>query len=326
MIHCKGLFAGRYRMVATNAKTGKQRLLADWFPNLITDFGLNMKGAMSGTGIGNSVMSSFHVGSGTNTPLVSDTALQSPVATSTDQQSLVIGAAQDPPYFAWYRRTVRFDEGVAAGNLSEVGVGSNSGATLSSLFSRALILDGNGDPTTITVLSNEYLDVTYELRLYAPTSDFTATIADGADSYNVIVRPASVTTSDTAGLASSDSNWSPSNLVGRVEFSAAPSVASAYTGDIGSVTQIPSGSVIGSGGSERFWGSVTNDPYSNNSLERTATYFAGLNRFNGSIRSLRFFVNGLGRTWQAQFDPPIPKDNTKVLRVGMKVSWGRHDP
>ena len=151
--------AGWFKIEATRPD-GTRRVLADWFPNLILNGGLDRMGANP------DYLSWCQVGSGSTAPVAAQTALVNRIAGTSTQQNNVSGAQASAPYYGWYRRTYRFAQGVAAGNLSEVGVGW---ATSGSLFSRALILDGGGSPTTITVLSDEVLDVTYELRRYPGT-------------------------------------------------------------------------------------------------------------------------------------------------------------
>ena len=69
--------------------------------------------------------------------------------------------------------TYTFAAGVATGTWSEIGVGpaaSGGAITLEPsppyLLSHALIVDGGGSPTTISVLASEQLVVTYTLQLY----------------------------------------------------------------------------------------------------------------------------------------------------------------
>lgn len=304
MIHCRGLLAGRYRMVATNAKTGKQRLLADWFPNLITDYGLNALGAQSWNNL-----NFCCVGSGNDAPTNADTALASFVAASNTNNGSTTGVQNSEPYYGWRRRVIRFGEGVAAGNLSEVGMTAN--LTTASLFSRALILDGLGDPTTITVLSNEFLDVTYELRLYPPLTDVVEEISDGATNYTVTTRAAEVTSN----------GWASGTLGTRVDaLTGTSSWVVARSGPIGTITGTPSGS-----GSNR--SSITNDTYQNNSLERTGLVYFGLGagNFGTGIKSLWWRNTAFG-SFQTEFDPVIPKIDTQDLTIGVKVSWGRYVP
>jgi hypothetical protein len=92
----------------------------------------------------------------------------------------------------------------------------------------------------------------------------------------------------------------------------------AYDGAIGAITSSPSGV------NDRHI-SLSVDGYSNNSLERTGSYYFGLNDANFNIQSFRWEIYG-GGWYQCQFDPVIPKDNTKDLTIGVKVSWGRYVP
>jgi hypothetical protein len=311
MIHCKAGLAGYYRMVATNAKTGKQRILADWFPNLITDYGLNILGVESWDNL-----EYCCVGSGNTTPTNSDTGLASIVAASNTNTTGNTSSTQNsPPYYGYRRRVIRFGEGVAAGNLTEVGMTAQdpfNPSSTSQLFSRALILDGNGNPTAITVLSNEFLDVTYELRLYPPLNDVVEVISDGATSYTVTTRACEVTVLFSSGIG-----WHNAGI----GVSAAASTGHlAYDGVIGSITESPSGISDGAG-------SYLNDAYQNNSLERTGSLYFGLDdgNFASGIKSVRFLARSMG-AYQAEFNPVIPKVNTQDLTIGIKVSWGRYIP
>jgi hypothetical protein len=303
MIECKAGMAGYYRLVATNAKTGKQRVLADWFPNLITDAGLNYLGSRTDDNL-----DYCQVGSGSTAPTNADTGLAAFVAETNTTQAQSNGAQASPPYYGWRRVTKRFGEGVAAGNLTEVGMCADPLANGISLFSRALILDGGGNPTTVTVLANEFLDVTYELRLYPPLTDVVSTVNDGSTAYTVTTRAAMVTNSD----------WGMVGYGIYPTFGGFMDGGAAYDGAIGAITSSPSGV------NDRHI-SLSVDGYSNNSLERTGSYYFGLNDANFNIQSFRWEIYG-GGWYQCQFDPVIPKDNTKDLTIGVKVSWGRYVP
>lgn len=70
--------------------------------------------------------------------------------------------------FGWSRSVRTFPRGAAAGNISELTVGGRVG-----ILSRTLVKDALGNPATITVLSDEVLTVTWELRRYwSVPSDF----------------------------------------------------------------------------------------------------------------------------------------------------------
>jgi hypothetical protein len=274
---------------------GSRRICADWFPNLITDNGLNLIGTASNT------LSACQVGSGSTTPSVLDTSLGSRIAGTTTVNSTSNGVQASSPYFAWRRNVYRFAAGVATGNISEVGISQTSSGTL---FSRALILDGGGSPTTITVQSDEVLDVAYELRVYPSVSDWSDEITISSVVYDLIGRSALVTNS---------SSWLiPSAGI----YSGVGSGLIAFNGSIGAITGSPSGTLSSAT-------SATDLTYSNNSYRRDSTVTWGLSAGNlsGGIKSVSVQL-GPG-SYQFEFDPPISKDNTKTLELTFRHSWAR---
>lgn len=289
--------SGHFTLTATNIETGETRKLAE-FDNLITNAGLERLG----TG---GAVSFALVGSGSNAPNVNDTALQSFVA-SQGMTSSSAGAQSSAPYYGWGRYVYRFPAGSATGNLSEVAVGWAS--TNANIFSRALIKDTNGDPTTITVLSNEFLDVTYELRMYPPTTDSTFTTVIGGITHNCVLRASEVTDGSWA--------WRPFIVEQGASFqNPRGNIGLAYDGALGAITATPSGSGAGV--------NVTDQAYSAASLTRAATLSADLNvaNFVGGIDVI-YFLTRMG-AYQVSFDPPIAKDNTKTLSVNAAVTWAR---
>ncbi len=294
---------GHFLLEAVNAETGERRFLAE-FDNLITNGGLERLGA-AGSGY---VIDYVQVGTGSTAPANTDSALANRLAGTTRSFSQSSSYGGNPTYHTETTYTWQFDQGVAAGNLSEVGVGW---ASSGSLFSRALIVDGSNNPTTITVQAIEFLTVTYKLRMYPPTADVTGTITLDGDDYDYIIRPS------YAG----GSTWA---YQGRQAYAShgSSNSAYAYTGDIGAITAGPSGTVSGVIGTAA-------DAYSAGSYKRTIGFDAGINAWNlsGGIRSVALFVLGYGggnqMGWQCQFNPKIPKDNTKELSLTFDVSWAR---
>lgn len=289
--------AGFYKLTATDAVSGKTRVLADWFENLITNTGLERLGTATS-------IDRCKVGSGSAAPSVSDTALQAQVAETTTVFAQENGAQTSAPYFGWMRTTYRFGMGAAAGNLSEVGVGWGLG-----LFSRALIKDSGGTPTTITVLSTEFLDVTYELRMYAPPTDVSFTTVIAGVTHNCVMR---------ASLANNANWWRPAlgtNTHISFSNSHAGSEVKVYNGTLGAVTAGPSGSVA--------TGSQTENAYVASSLQITAALSFGLDQGNvaGGISVLSWASNS--GVYQISFDPPIAKDNTKTLTINAAIQWAR---
>lgn len=291
---------GWYKIEAIKAD-GTTRVLADWFPNLITNAGLNYMGNNSG------YLTYCQVGSGTSTPQVTDTQLESRKATTSTQQSVTYFTQASSPYYFSASIRFRFDYGVAAGNLTEVGVGWGS---TGSLFSRALILDSGGNPTTITVLSDEWLDVIYEFRMYPSMSDFTGTINLAGITYNWTARSAYATT--RSSTTTSNSWFINSSGVNA----GSGGNSSVRTGGLGALTSGPTGTSSSST-------SLTILPYSNNSYERgiSVTYGSSAGNLVGGIKSLQLLY-GWG-CYQIEFSPNIPKVSGQTLILNFKNSWAR---
>ena len=144
---------------------GTERVVAE-FQNLITNTGLDFLCSSSEMNPQN-----CQVGSGSTTPANTDSTLQTFTAlTTTTFSGTSITANTSSPYYSSRVFSFRFLTGVATGTLTEIGMGITY-STPGNLLSRALILDVLGAPTSITVLSNEILDVIYTLRIYPPTTD-----------------------------------------------------------------------------------------------------------------------------------------------------------
>jgi len=289
---------GLYKFEAVKIVEGVEiyrRPLTDWIPNLITNGGLDRFAAY------NDYMFYCQVGSSNTTPTNSDTGLGSQIAYTSSGTYTGAGVDSVSPYYRWERTIFRFAEGTAAGNLSEVGV---SWHPTIGIFSRALILDINGDPTTITVLSDETLDVTYEFRTYPKLTDSTGTIVFTGNiggTYDWITR--------TANITSGYPDTQPPKA-------AAGYLTQSFNGTIGAITSSPSGTA-GSGLSHTIGSYVSGNYY------RDFTYTASLTDANisGGIGAVLGY-NAFGY-WQMQFTPAIPKTANDILTFAMRYSWGR---
>ena len=196
---------------------------------------------------------------------------------------------------------------MAAGNLSEVGVGWTGGAC----FSRALIVDGVGTPTTITVLGDEILDVTYEFRRSWPTGDGTATLTVNAVNYDVLWRALSVGAWET-GMTTFAANGS--NDINTFQFG-----VRSYTGgvpaNLGGITVDP-GMTAGGDGSLGYGAA-----YVNNSHERNYVGSFSPAQMTSTITAVR--VNAVGGNFKCSLNPAIPKDNTNTFSLSFKYTWAR---
>jgi hypothetical protein len=297
-MHLHNSCSGRFTI-----STDKRGVIAE-FDNLITNDGLDRMAN------NNDYLVFCQVGSGSATPNVLDSALANRIAGTNVAQGSVISAQSSSPYYTSNTKTYRFNAGVATGNISEVGIGWS---TVGDLFSRALILDGGGQPTTITILSDEILDVTYQLRFYPKVTDETGTLVttgSAGASYSFIGRAANVTSSSNA------TGWQIGGNGVRMSDTVQPQV---FDGPIGSITAAPSGNVV----------SITSTQflpignYTAGSYSLLFRFTLGLNDANlaGGIRSIRCRL-GIG-TFQFQFTPAIIKTSDQVITLDFTSSWGR---
>lgn len=299
--------AGRYRLQVFSAE-GDLTKDSGWFDNLIVDNGLDQIANVPGGSFSIPYLfTSAYVGTGTTPPANTDTQLEAYLATSSANESATnsfVEAVGTTPAYWRSVKVLTFGTGVAAGTLSEVGVGKGSGST--NLFSRALIVDGSGNPTTITVLSTETLQVTYEYRSYLDKTDHTTTCDISGVTYDVTYRVCNI-------------DITPGIDKGLGLGGDASNTLLAYSGPMGTVYNDPTGS--------------NGTPVNVNIQTYTAgTYYANMvftfslsnSNFGGGIQSFRFTGNQY--KFQMQFSPTIPKNSTNVLTMNLQVSWGRYTP
>lgn len=304
---CEGWFTLEISKVGKDGELILQRTIGP-FKNLITNQGLNMLGTVS------TPMQYCHVGTGTTPPAVTDTQLVNRIASQLYSSNAGIstsGIVSTPTPYAWYRLVSTFAVGAAAGNLSEIGMGS--AATGAVLYSRELIRDGSGTPITITVLSDEILTTTYEHRIYPPTTDVTGSInftGTTPATYSYTVRACEI------DQVTGDFNpgWGPTVAAGFGSWQHAGNMSGGgFTGIIGPTTGSPAGTNVGST-------STVASAYSSGSLERAMIMTFGI-AITQPIRSIKYYCGFA--TYQIQFDPAIPKTNANELKVGLKHSWSR---
>lgn len=289
---------GRYRILVK--KQGKVINDTGWFHNLITNQGMNYLGTSSG------YLSFCRVGSSNTTPAFTDVTLGSQVAFT---NSVSTNDRIETSYrYAVTGRTYTFSTGSAAGNIAEVGIGSDP--TGNTLFSRALILDSMGNPTTITVLPDEDLVIIYELWIKQPTGDFIATVSGRS----VTIRACLVDTNN------SNRGWASQVNIGGAPFTAQAfnNTHGVHSGSIASITSAPSGTTVYASSANISSESYVPDSYARVSLLRWLPAQAV-----GTWLSASWSV---GATfWQAEFSPAITKTNIQSLTIKVRVTWSRDD-
>lgn len=294
--------AGRYRI--EKLKGDIVTYAGPWFKNLITDNGLALMATSP------NYLNRCFVGSGNAPPTVGDTSLQNQIGSFTNIASNSDSVSPEPPYCATRLRTWTWNAGAIVGNIAEVGVGEGP----LNLFSRALILDPNGVPTSITVLADEQLRVSYEHSYYAPIGDHEFTLTLGGSlggTYDVLARPCEVTSAAASAAAVGWGAWMAQNSNGS-------SIGNTvYNGDIGPVTGSPSGNANANNNSPN---GIVSGPLT---IESEVNWSLNQGNVAGGIRSIRKRLgNGM---FQFQFTPPIPKDSSNSLTLVFEHSWGRRD-
>lgn len=275
------------------------------FHNLVTTLGMDRLGSETAQ----NVYARCHVGTGTAAPSITDVQLANFLAslqnnTGTQTQ----GNSGSSPYYGWRRMVWTSAIGALGNNiLTEIGISAQQTDGL--LFSRELIRDSVGNPTSFPIASDEQLEVTYELRFYVPLVDVTGTITIGSITHDVTTR---------ARMATSGLNgWAPTSG-GSNNFTATNGVTEStlYTGALGAITaNEPGGSRNGQ------TNSVSTSAYTNGNFYRDHSQTFGPALGIGSNMSCTFAT--LASRFQTEFDPPIAKTDTQTLILHHRVSWAR---
>lgn len=140
-------------------------------------------GVLNCTTSGTSIMNTLFVGTGNSTPEATQSSLDSAIASRTYDQRISSRDARttntsDPDnYYGSLSCTWRFPLGAVVGNVTEAGWGRGTVAS-HTLASRVLVRDSSGNPTAITVLADEQLEVTVEFRCYCIRSAGTFELKD----------------------------------------------------------------------------------------------------------------------------------------------------
>ncbi len=281
--------------------------------NLITNLGLDQLGRSG------SFMDWCFVGTGTTAPAVTDVALASYLAKTSSVQSTSGSNAGAPYYEYMFSRTFRFPVGAATGNITEVGVGYISGSPENrNTCSRALTVDGGGSPITITVLADEYLDVTYTFVMYPPLTDYSGSFVMSGTTINYTTRlakAANVQAQPTASSGYTIVTWTSQGYA---------TTGAALT--LGAIT-----SNGPTGGTEFSLSTFTPSPaaYVTGSYAGVIDLSWGLSDGNppvgNTIRGMRLRTGDkLSADFQMVFTPGIAKTSTQIMSLSVSFAWARH--
>ena len=277
------------------------------FYNLITDVGLDY---VSGTESITSATCYCRVGTSSTPPTVSDTALGSQTGSVSNLGALTNSVQYlTKPYYSKHQVVYTFNVGSVSGNLTEIGFFTSSSD--GTMWSRALIKDSNGNPTTLTLLATEQLKVTYTVIRYIPaslTGSFTLNTNGTNSTINYTITPANI------------SNFANVWYEGYCGITAMY-IFARETDILGPVSSVPDGSYSGE--------SSYPLPYVNGSFYRDSTtvFPVSSTTFKSGIGSFTFWIGTSGADYntgyQCSFSPKIMKTSSQTLNIGIRVSWGR---
>lgn len=335
MISMKQRVSGRYKLMRVKAES---RAVVEetpwiveetpWCKNLLTYPFFN------NAFTGNSYLKGCVVGAGTSAPAESDTSLASYLASTTDQQSLTTTRNYTvSPRYVSYAVRFRFGEGVAAGNVSEVGIVTSSTAgsiTINSgtqISSRARVTDEHGNPTSITVLPDEFLDVVWELYVYAH-EDVAGTVSldiNGVPTnFDFTMRSIGMnTTQYWYGGPTSTSNTGGRLPDGRLAVGTGTGLGSACVIVEDTSLIAYDGTPTRMSGSTGNFTTKVDAPYTSNSKELSTVIRVPLN--NGNIAAPGFrsvILQQHHAAHQILFDDYILKSNLEVFELDFTIQWG----
>jgi len=295
-------FAGRFRLIVK--RRGKVIEQTPWFANLVTDDGLDYAGERFIF-----PNSRCTVGSGTTTPAVTDTTLENFVAAQ-QSASQVSKTRDSSTRWMWVSRITnhQFAIGAVVGTIAEVGIGLDD-----PLFSRSLIKDEAGNPTTLTLTAADQLFVLYDHRLYVDADPVALAFSANGEAQTGTARPIAFNSWDL--------------------YTATPGRFQVMSGDYAYVGATALGAVTATdpvGYTQRFnevIGSSVKDSYVTGSRERVfRLYMQG----SGTINAFRTQWWGGGSSqyrmyWQYLFAPGVAKTADQTLELAVKVTWGRYE-
>jgi hypothetical protein len=295
---------GWFTVELIHARTGlvKRRLR---FRNLITNAGLNALG--SGTRI-DDLIQYLAVGTGSNTPSFTDTALQAEIARTNSNGGFADvntanGSGDTLVY--WSRVLTRvFTESQANGNLAELGFFNQ--ATGGTLWNRQLFLDELGNPTVITKTNEDQLRVQYEYRIYPPMADNVQNIViNGVDTI-VTSRPAQV-----ANVSLWGSTGAMRNLGATLSATTWASETATLIGRSGGTQGTSAGSNV-------------YQAYTPGTFYREVQTTLGPSQANFATGLQYLAISVFGSCYyQMVFNPKIPKTDTQRLEIMHRITFNR---
>ena len=304
---------GEVKVIVKRAD-GTVRLDTGFFPNVITNLGLDALGN------NHNLFNYCAVGGGNSTPLNTNTKLDNFLAAGSQissESKYDYDPVRDTEFYKCSRTVGYRFEGLDNKNISEVGLVGDYASGQHPAYTRTLIKNSAGEPTVITVLSGEILELQYRLWQVFDVKDkdqVVTAMIDGVEvPFNVKIRLAGV----GGNLGGS---WSYAAVVGAHLTFQGNNYHQFGTGELGEITGQNSGltSAIG----------LSWEAYQPSTYKRKFYVNTSITDAVHPIRSFLFFT-GLG-AYQVRFgtvdgDLPIDKTNQDILQLGFEMSWGRYE-
>lgn len=308
---------------------GTREVLFEGVPNLITDFGMDTFGTNPGAGNwGRACV----VGSGSTPPSFSDTALANRVANSVNRLSSAQSRFTElaEPYVE-ESLVYRFAAGVAAGTLTEVGLGyattDLSGGGMSPtvpIVSRALF------PAAVVLLPDEILDIVARRKLYMPTSDVVNVITPTGGATPGQITLTTRASFITKGPSTNTGGWGSTSLNNATgwDFSARLSAGhgewALYTNSgLGPITGGPTGTRLsGTNPSVTLAGAYVPGSHQLDMVLNVPLGSAGTNQNVASGISAVLWCT-TSASFQVGISPPIYKTADDLLSFTFRIKWVR---
>ena len=286
------------------------RLDTGFFPNVITNLGLDA--------IGNdhNLFNYCAIGGGNSTPLNTNTKLDNFLAVGSQissESKYDYDPVRDTEFYKCSRTVGYRFEGLDNKNISEVGLVGDYASGQHPAYTRTLIKNSAGEPTVITVLSGEILELQYRLWQVFDVKDkdqVVTAMIDGVEvPFNVKIR-----------LAGVGGSWSYAAVVGAHLTFQGNNYHQFGTGELGEITGQNSGLTS--------YYVLSWEAYQPSTYKRKFYVNASITEAVHPIRSFLFFT-GLG-AYQVRFgtvdgDLPIDKTKQDILQLGFEMSWGRYE-
>lgn len=305
MKHVAGVsISGEFRLIASkDAECTEITRDSGFFSNMVLDNGFDLactQGIFAGS---TGSLREICVGVGSGAPTPGQTSLVD-LRASTSIASATWTASDESGYIQM-RISRQFPSGAVSGNLTEVGVGYSP----TNLFSRALIVDSEGNPTTFTVFGSETLTVVYILRIYYPSSDFvqeiTAYINGVPTTTTVTMRPCLANTMIATGG-------------NGIAFGASSPSVGSWTGNTTYTSLQPRSASPAASGSGV---TVAIKPYVTGSASREFDINFGT---GGGSGTTHVFTAAIGpMAWQYHFNPPVTKTPQEIMTLTVGYQYAR---